>query len=152
MGRTARNTRPRSRSLGWRRRGFSWRPVGVAPTNERDAPPRPRGRRLAKPQPPALSAPNPARAYYPPPTEALTASYPGGARRPRETGRCLHSSQNVACRAHACASCQPCPDFGQEGVSGQLWSGQSLISPTQENTDLASSAQHRAPRGLLTFT
>lgn len=73
------------------------------------------------------------------------ASYPGGARRPRETGRCLHSSHKMACAARASASCQPCPDFGQEGALGQLWSGQSLTSPTQENICRAFGAQRRVP-------
>lgn len=138
----------RSPHLGCQRRGFSRKPLGVTRRGERDAPPRPGCRRLAQLQPPSLSSRSPARACCPHPTEALTASYPGGARRPRETGRRLHFCQKMACRARA--SCQPCPDFGQEGVSGQLWSGQSLTSPTQEDIDRASSAQRRV-RGLYSL-
>lgn len=130
---------------GWRLLDFSRRPLRVARLGERDAPPLPGCRRLAQAQPPTLSSRSPARACCPHPTEALMASYPGGPRRPRETGRRLHSSHKMACGARASASCQPCPDFEQEGVSGQLWSGQSLTSPTQENIDRAFGAQRRAP-------
>lgn len=68
----------RSPHLGCRRRGFSRKPLGVTRRGERDAPPRPGCWRLAQPQPPSISSRSPARACCPHPTEALTASYPGG--------------------------------------------------------------------------
>lgn len=85
---------------------------------ERGAAPRPKGRRQAKHQLPALSSRRTSRVT---PTEALTASYPGERCWPEETGSRLLSSQKMACRARACAYCQPRPDFG-------LWTGRRLGS------------------------
>lgn len=96
------NAQPRQRGLWsrspnivwpWRHLGFSWRPLGAAWQVERCAPPQPRGRHQAQPQPPALSSLSLARACCLHPTESLTAWYPVVPPAPRARNRLPPSFQ-----------------------------------------------------------
>lgn len=113
-----------------------------APPGERCTAPQPNGGRQVTHQPPALFSGSQSRAYLHP-TEAQRT--PGDAAGPRKT-----AADFIPVRKWSAGPVPVRPanrvrtlDFGQEGVGGQLWFGQSLTSPTQDNFDRVSSALRR---------
>lgn len=112
-------------------------PGGAAPRGERGAPPRPRSPRQPGPKTWRVILPRiSAKACLGYPTEA-EGFVPGVRSPPRDAGSRLHSRQKLASGAHACACCQPYPDFvprtGISPGSAATWTDCSLL--TQETID-----------------